>query len=221
VIPKPNVVIVGERFWRTRLGADPAILGHALTLSSQTYTVIGVIPATFQVFDQSELWTLFSPPAGAPFLRRARFFDVVGRLRPGVTLDAARADLAAVAENIATSSPDTNKGWTATVDPLTEAIVNTELKRTSQVLLAVVVCVLLIATANVAGLVAARGIGRTREFALRAALGAGRRRVLQQSVTESLVLAFFGGLAGLALCSALLRIAPSVIPSGLLPPSVA
>ena len=220
VTPKPNVVVVGEQFWRTRLGANHAIVGQTVTLNSQAFSVIGVVPASFQVFDPSELWTLFSAPAGAPFLRRARFFDVVGRLGPGTPLDAAHADLAAVANNIAVASPDTNKGWTATVDPLSAAVVNADLKQTAQVLLAVVLCVLLIATANVAGLVTARGIGRTREFAVRTALGAGRRRVLFQSLTESLALASFGGLLGLALCSALLRITPSLIPPGLLPPSV-
>lgn len=82
--PKPNVVVVSERFWRSRLGADPAIVGRALTLNGQPFSVIGVIPLSFQIFQPSELWTLFSAPPGAPFLRRARFFDVVGQLERGV-----------------------------------------------------------------------------------------------------------------------------------------
>jgi putative ABC transport system permease protein len=221
VVPKPNVVVIGERFWRTRLGADPAILGRVLTLNGQPYSVIGVIPASFQILEPSELWTLFSAPPGAPFLRRSRFFDVIGRLKPGVTLETARADIRTVAENIAASSPETNKGWTASVDEMGEMLVGNELRLTSQVLVAVVLCVLLIASANVAGLVLARGASRTREFAVRAALGAGRRRVLMQSFTESLVLASVGGIVGFGLCAGIVRAAPSLIPPGLLPPSVA
>jgi putative ABC transport system permease protein len=220
VTPKPNVVVISERFWRLRLGSDPAILGRTITLSGLPFNVIGVMPASFQVLQPSELWTLFSAPAGAPFLRFSRFFDVVGRLKSGVSLETARADLRTVADNIAAANPQTNKGWTANVDPLAESVVGTELKLTSQVLVAVVICVLLIASTNVAGLVMARGVGRTREFAVRAALGAGRRRVLMQSMSESLALSSIGGLVGFALCAAILQAAPSLVPPGVLPASV-
>ncbi len=220
VVPEPNVVVLGERFWRARLGGDPAILSRTIMLNDQPFRVIGIVPASFQILQPSEVWTLFSAPKGAPYLRRARFFDVVGRLKAGVTSEMAQADIGTVADNLAASLPDTNKGRTAIVDPLGESLVSDELKLTSQVLVAVVVCVLLIASANVASLVLARGARRTREFAVRAALGAARQRVLMQSLTESLVLALVGGVAGLALCAAILRSAPSLIPAGLLPPSV-
>lgn len=219
-ITKPAVVVIGERFWRTRLGGDPEMLGRTLTLNGQPFRIIGVVPASFQILRPSDLWTLFSAPPGAPYLRRSRFFDVVGRLKPGVSLERAGADIRSVADNLATSLPETNKGRTAVVDPLGESLVGSELRLTSQVLVVVVACVLLIACANVAGLVMARGARRTREFAVRAALGGARQRVLRQSLTESLVLAGVGGVVGWGVCSLILRVAPLAVPTGLLPPSI-
>jgi putative ABC transport system permease protein len=219
-LPASNPVVLGERFWRSRFGSDPTIVGRSINLNGTPFTVIGVVPGWFQIFQPSEFWVLFSAPPRAPFLRTARFFDVVGRLKSGITRDTAAADVGHVADNIAAALPETNKGWSASVDPLREVVVGDELTLTSQVLVAVVLCVLLIASANVASLVMARGAGRTREFAIRAALGAGRRRVLMQSLTESLLLACLGGLVGFGICVAIIRSAPLVIPPGLLPPSV-
>jgi predicted permease len=177
VTPKPNVVVLSERFWRTRFGADPTVVGRALTLNGQAFTVIGVVPASFRILQTSEMWALFSAPPGAPYLRRARFFDVVGRLRPGVTVETARADVRTIAANLATSLPETNTNVSATVDPLAASVVSNELRLTSQVLIGVVLSILLIACANVASLFTVRGIARRREFAVRAALGAGRERI--------------------------------------------
>ena len=217
---KPAVVVIGEGFWRTRLGGDPEILGRTLTLNGEPYNIIGVVPASFQVLRSADVWTLFSAPPGAPFLRRARFFDVIGRLKPGVTLERAGADISTIADRLAASLPDTNNGRSAVVDPLRESLVGSELRLTSQVLVVVVGCVLLIACANVAGLVIARGARRTREFAVRAALGAARQRVLRQSLTESLVLAAVGGVVGVGVCALILRVAPVAVPTGLLPASM-
>ena len=219
-ITKPAVVVIGEGFWRTRLGGDPEILGRSLTLNGQPYDIIGVVPASFQILSSADLWTLFSAPPGAPFLRRARFFDVIGRLKPGVALARAGADISAVADRLAASLPDTNKGRSAVVDPLRESLVGNELRLTSQVLVVVVGCVLLLACANVAGLVMARGARRMREFAVRAALGAARQRVLRQSLTESLVLAGVGGVVGLGVCALMLQVAPVAVPTGFLPASI-
>ena len=146
--------------------------------------------------------------------------QVIGRLRPGVTLDQAKADMAGIADRIATIAPDTNKGWGVTIEPLHSAIVGPELRTTSLVLAGVVGFVLLMACANVANLLLARGLGRSREIAVRAALGGSRRRIVQQLLTESLLLASIGGACGLALAWAAVRAAPSLIPRGTLPQGI-
>lgn len=215
----PNALVISERFWGSRFDNDPEILGRSIRLDGEPYQVIGIVPREFQFLSEAVVWRLFSPRPG-PYLRRTRFLDVIGRLKPGVTLEAARADMRTVAENIAAAWPATNKGRTAVVDPLGDAVVSDELQVTSLVLAGVVGCVLLIACTNVASLVMTRGAGRAREFAVRAALGAGRRRVIAQLLIESMILTVIGGVAGLAICLAVVRAAPSLIPAGLLPPSI-
>jgi putative ABC transport system permease protein len=148
------------------------------------------------------------------------YMQVVGRARPGVDIEQARGNMDVVAADIARLSPDTNKGWTVTVEPLREALVGSELRTTSLVLAGTVGFVLLMACANVANLLLARGLGRAREIAVRAALGGSRGRILRQLLTESVLLACLGGAAGLALAWALLRVAPALMPPDTLPQSV-
>jgi putative ABC transport system permease protein len=145
---------------------------------------------------------------------------VIGRLKPGVTLEAARADLAAVAEALAREFPDTNKGRGVTIEPLHDAMIGSELRLTALLFLGVVGFVLLICCANVANLLLARATVRTRELAVRTALGAGRGRLVRQLLTESLLLAAIGGLLGIGVGAAILRAAPSLIPADLLPGAV-
>ena len=218
-VPQPNVVVIGERFWRTHLDGDPAAIGRVLRLDGQPFTVIGIVPASFQILFPAEIWTPF-PPRRTPEQRRQHYLQVIARLRPNATIDQARSDMDVVAQNIARISPETNKNWTVAIEPLRNAIVTGEVRSTSLVLGGVVAFVLLMACANVANLLLARGIGRVREIAVRAALGASSGQIVRLLLSESVVLAAIGGAAGLALSWAALRVAPSVVPTGLLPEGI-
>ncbi|MGH9143779.1 MAG: ABC transporter permease [Vicinamibacterales bacterium] len=214
-----TIVVISERLWKNRFGGDPTVVGRVITLDDQPYTIVGVVPASFQILFPADMWTLFSVRR-SPEQRRQHYMQVVGRLTPGVTLEQARADMAAVADRIAAVAPDTNEGWGITIEPLRDAIVGPELRATSQMLAGVVTFVLLMACANVANLLLARGLGRSREIAVRAALGGSRRRIVQQVMTESLLLASMGGACGLALAWTTVRIAPTIVPRGTLPQAI-
>ena len=214
-----SLVVISERLWKTRFGSEPSIVGRAIVLDDQPYTIVGVVPAAFQILYPADMWTLFSVRR-SPEQRRQHYMQVIGRLKPGATLERARADMDAIADRIAAAAPDTNKGWGITVEPLRGAIVGPELRTTSLVLAGVVSFVLLMACANVANLLLARGLSRTREIAVRSALGGSRRRIVQQLLVESLLLAIAGGTAGLAIAWATVRVAPSLIPAGTLPQAI-
>jgi putative ABC transport system permease protein len=216
---RTRVVVISEGLWRSHFAAEEGLIGSTIVLDGQPFTVIGIVPAAFQIFYPSDLWTLYVPER-TPEQRRMHYLQVVGRLAPGVSLTQARDDMAIVGRRIAQSSPDTNKEWGVTVEPLHDAIVGHELRTTSLVLAAVVVCVLLMACANVASLLLARGIGRARELAVRAALGGTRKRLVRQLLIESVVLAVPGGIGGLALGWTALRAAPALMPADTLPESI-
>jgi len=226
--PAPDVAVLSEGFWRRRFGADPTLVGRTARLGGRTFTIIGIVPADFQ-FDlpgltsagPTQMWTLLNLPQGrGPAERYAHYFRVIGRLKSGVTLEAARADVAAVADAIAQETPGTNKGHAATAEPLRDRMIGGELRLTALLLLGVVGLVLLMCCANVANLLLARVSARSREFAIRSALGAGRRRIVRQVLTESLVLALWGGVLGGAVGAGVLRMAPSLIPPRLIPAAV-
>jgi putative ABC transport system permease protein len=217
---RANVVVVGERLWRSRFGADPKLVGTAINLDGEQFTVIGIVPSRLQLLYESELWTPYVVSRG-PEQRRMHYLRVVARLKPGVSLDQARAGMAPVAANIARSSPETNKDWTINIEPLRQAIVGRELRVTSLMLAAVAGFVLLMACANIANLLLARGVGRTREMAVRASLGGSPARILRQLLTESVLLSAIGGAAGFGLAIVLLDTAPSWLPAGTLPVSLA
>src|SRR5262245_10102717 len=184
-----------------------------------SFTVVGVVPQNAQLLGISSIWALIALPR-TPNMRAPRFLQVIGRLKPGVTLEAAGSDMTAVAEGLAREFPQTNMGRGVRLEPLHEAMVGGELRLTSLLFLGVVGFVLLICCANVANLLLARVSVRARELAVRSALGAGRRRIIRQLLTESLVLAALGGALGAFVGAAILNIAPSVIPQDLLPGSV-
>ena len=218
-----SMVVISERLWRDRFGADPRIVGRGIGLGSQgrLNTVVGIVPAGFQVLGAADVWQFTQLSPGIRGIQRAqRFARVMARLKPGTTIDQARADMAVVAANIERAQPATNNGWSVTVEPLQDAIVGQELRTTTLVLGGVVLFVLLLACANVANLVLARGVGRTRELAVRAAIGGTRARIARQLLTESALLGCLGGTTGLAVAWGLLRVAPSFIPPQTIPESI-
>jgi putative ABC transport system permease protein len=217
---RANVVVLSETFWRSRFNADPTVIGRVVRFDGQPYTVVGVVPKDFQLLGRTSMWALIALSARRPPMRTAYVFQAIGRMKPEVTLQAARADMAAVAEGLAREFPATNKGRSVVLEPLHDALIGSELRLTSMLFLGVVGFVLLICCANVANLLLARATARTRELAIRSALGAGRRRMIRQLLTESLVLSTIGCVLGIGVGAAILKVAPSVIPQGLLPEAV-
>jgi putative ABC transport system permease protein len=214
-----DAVVLSEPFWRTRFGGDLAIVGSQLRLDGDPYTVVGVVPKEFGLTGETSLWAMRTYDR-TPELRGARGHVAVGRLRPGVSIDAARSDLSGIADELAREFPETNAGRGVTLEPLHDALVGSELKLTSMLFLGVVGFALLICCANVANLLLARGTVRLRELAIRSALGADRRRVIRQLLTESLLLSALGGLLGVGVGALILSLAPALVPEGLLPAAV-
>ena len=215
---KTGSVVLSEAFWRSRFGADPGAIGRDIRLDGSPYTIVGVVPQEAQLVGTTSIWALV-PLNLPPTARGSRILHVVGRLRPGVTLDAASIDMSAVAQGLSRDF-DANKGWTVHLEPLHDAFVGSELRSTSLFFLGVVGFVLLICCANVANLLLARATVREREIAIRSALGAGRRRIVRQLLTESLVLALIGGACGVGVGALILRAAPVLVPEGLVPRAV-
>ena len=218
--PRPTVVIFSESLWRGRFHADASLIGRTVKLNGTPYTLVGVVPDRAQYTRPARMWTLTGEVP--PFVRQRSFrvIEVVGRLKPGVTLAGAQADVAAIGARIAREHAEVGKGFALDVEPLRDTLMGSELQRTSLLLLAVVGFVLLMCCANVANLLLARTSARAQELAVRTALGAGRGRVVAQMLTESMVLALTGGVLGVALGAVILRVAPAVIPPGLLSPAV-
>ena len=220
-VKRSNVIVMSEGFWRTRFNADPSVIGRELRLDGSLWTVVGILPRDFQLLGDTSLWAMRPITNLNPRARGAYILQVVGRLKPGVSIKAAEADLAAVAGALSGEYPQTNRGRGVAIQPLHDSLIGRDLRFTSMLFLGVVGFVLLICCANVANLLLARATVRKRELAVRSALGAGRRRIVRQLLTESLVLSFVGGAMGVAIGAAILRVAPSLIPEGLLPATVA
>jgi predicted permease len=215
------VALISGGFWKRKFGSSPDAMGKTLVLNGVGYTIVGVIPADFRYqsgnFHQSDVYVPLGQWNDTTFRdrRTGMGMDAVARLKPGVTLDQAHADMDAVAQHLAQIYPEADKDSGIALIPLKQDVVG-DIQPFLLVLLAAVGFVLLIACVNVANLLLARSTGRTREFAIRSALGAGPGRVIRQLLTESLVLAFVGGCLGLLLAAwgtrAAIRILPDALP---------
>ncbi len=210
-----KVVLIGDKFWRENMGGDPNILGQQLKLNSASYTIVGVIPATFQFISRvHQIWTPMSPNKQ---IRDYHPVTVLARLRKGVAREQAGAEMAGIARGLAEAYPKTNKGFTVQVDDLQEWIINRRFRTRLLLLFAAVGMVLLIACTNVASLLLARSSGRVREIAVRASLGASGGRLVRQLLTESVLLSAIGGALGLALAWELIRLSPKFVPTNAIP----
>ena len=231
--------LISYGFWQRRFGGDPAIIGRTMQVPGAALTIVGVMPPDFTFpygsmlgpsgFTRATTIDMWAPirfagplatlnrmltPQGQ-LVRGTHWLGAIGRMKPGVTVAEVQADMSVAARQMEQSYPDTNLGWGATVVPVIEQTVGT-IRGPLLVLLAGVAFVLIIAAVNVANLVLARSIARQKELATRVALGAGRRRMIQQALTEGLLLAAAGGVAGLLLArwgvSALVQLAPADLP---------
>lgn len=195
-----RVVVLGHGFWQRRFGGDPSVVGNPIRLDARDYTVVGVMPPDFEYPNQAELWAPVEQAASEWVERDAGFLQLVGRLAPGVTREAARQEVTGLIQRIHERRGSPIAHPTAVIEPLRDELVGA-VRPALLLLLAGAGLLLLIASANVASMLLAKGTTRRRETALRVALGASRTRLLRQFLAESLVLAGLGAAVGVALCT--------------------
>jgi putative ABC transport system permease protein len=212
-----RVAILSYRFWKNAFGGNPEIVGKTIRLNARACTVVGVMPADFYFPSrEAELWlSLGLDPADVPNLRRPHFLHAIARLKPGVTIDQARAQMNSIASGLEKQYPDTNTDMGVGLQQMHQYYVS-DVRLTLFLLLAAVVFVLLVACANLANLVLAQYSARAKEISVRLALGAGRARLLRQFFIEGLILSCTGGILGLLLAGwckdALMALSPGSIP---------
>ena len=210
------VVMISADLWQRKFGAAQDVVSNSLILDDKIYTIVGVVPPNFSLFRGTDVYVPIGQWNNPALKVRSAGLGLhgIGRLKPGVTIEQAQADLNSVMGRLATTYPDTNRGNGAKVSALKERMIG-GIGPTLWMLLGAVGFVLLIACVNVSNLLLARSTGRTREFAIRAALGAGRWRLLRQSLTESMLLALAGGGLGLVVASWCTNAALAVLPTTL------
>jgi putative ABC transport system permease protein len=214
---KDHVVVLSYGLWQSQFGGDPSLVGRSIQLNGEAYTVVGVL-AKDSPFDRgyTRLWRPLTFEA-ANMTRNFHWFGAVARLKAGVTLEQARANMDTIGKHISQDFPDSNKDWGVGVDPFTETVVNKALSQSLYVLFAAVGMVLLIACANLANLSLMRVVGREREIAVRIALGAGRWALARQFLVESLLVSLAGGFVGVMLGQLALTGLKAVMPPFALP----
>jgi predicted permease len=215
-VGRDHVVVMTHKLWVERFGSDPKIIGQNIRMNGETYTVVGVLAAGQPDRLESHL---FVPLAFKPDQINHDFhwLLVMGRLKPGVTLQQANADMDSVTRHIAEIYPVSNKGWGASVEQLQNDFISPDLVKNIWLLMGAVAFILLIACVNVANLLLARGTVRQKEIAVRASLGATRRQLFAQFLTESLALSAIGGVLGIGLAWAMLRVIVVMMPPFTLP----
>jgi predicted permease len=209
-----RVLVLSHKLWQRRFGGDPGVIGRSLVLDGTPHTVLGVMPPGFQHPPNAEMWAPMAPSAELAADPRPRFVRMVGRLKPGVSLEQAQAAVAGVSARLAQRYPESHGGFLGHVQTMSSDSTS-DARPALLVLLGAVAFVLLIACANVSNVLLARAADRQREIAIRASMGASRRRLIAQLLTESLVLALLGGAAGVGLAfwgvDALLGLFPKTV----------
>jgi putative ABC transport system permease protein len=208
--PNPRTILLSYRLWRDRFASDPGIIGRDIAVNSQNYTVVGVMPEKFRMPDFAKAWVPLGWTDADRAVRGNHNYQVIGRLKPDVTIDQAKSDLAAISSRLEQQYPEDDKGWGATAIPLHEQMIG-DVRTALLVLLGAVAFVLLIACANVANLVLAKTLARGREMAIRSALGAGRMVLLRHILVETLVLSVTGGLLGVVLARAVIALSVKLL----------
>jgi putative ABC transport system permease protein len=214
---RDQVVVLSNKIWQSAFGGDPNVVGRHVVLDEQSFTIVGVMPAA-SAFDRgrTDVWRplVFGPGERA---RNYHWLQVIGRLKPGVSIDHARSRMEPIAAQIARDYPAIKKDWGITIDLFSDLVVNTSLRQSLNMLLAAVGMLLLVGCANLANIALARGTAREREVVVRAALGASRPRIIRQFLTESLVLSLAGGLLGIVTGYGMMRGLQVLMPPYYLP----
>src|SRR5262245_17101975 len=209
---RDQVVVLAQSLWARRFGADPSIVGRQILIDARPLTVVGILPKGFQFYQADlELWMPLAEDA-ALRNRQNRSVMVFGRLAPSVSVSQAQTELEGVARQLALEHPETNAGWSPRLGPLYPGREVRDLRRAMIVLLAASACVLLIACVNVAHLMLGRALARQREMVIRAAIGASRRQLIRQMLTESTMLGLAGGIAGVAVSWIGVRVLVPLLP---------
>jgi putative ABC transport system permease protein len=216
---KPNaapVAVVSDGLWQTQMGGDPAVVGHVLKLDGLAYTVVGIMPRGFEYLRPYDVFVSMGPVSGTQNVAdrgNHNGFSALGRLRQGVTIDAADRELRAIAADLEREHPNSNSAISTETARLADRVVDS-VRLTLLALFGAVGCLLLIACVNVANLLIARGAGRQHELAVRAALGGGRARIAAQLLVESTLVSVCGGILGVAVAARLLRALVAMAPEG-------
>jgi len=210
------VVILSHEVWQRRYQSDPKIIGRSVTVNGKPHTVVAVMPIGFSFPENQKVWIPLGPSAQNDARTERRLF-AFGRLKPGVTVAQARAELASMAATLETQYPVTNEGWSAITRPLSDEFIPDDVRLVLLTMMGAVTIVLLIACANVANLMLARASGRQREFCVRAALGAGRGQLIKQLLTECVLLGLAAAPLGLAIAYLGVWMLDNAVPPGMVP----